>query len=163
MKTNTPNNMKELILLLLLFTGLVNAQIVNIPDANFKIRLLEADALNGVAKNLEGNYCKIDANNDGEIEVNEALNISYLFLYGYFGAPKISQITGLEKFINITYFHCGNNLIANLDFTSNTMLTFLNCGNNQLTSLNIDSNTALNDLYCGNNQLSSLNLSANSA
>ena len=33
-------NMKKLLLLLLLFTGIANAQIVNIPDANFKARLI---------------------------------------------------------------------------------------------------------------------------
>jgi len=44
-------------------------QIVNIPDANFKAKLLEASPSNTIAKDLAGNYFKIDANGNGEIEV----------------------------------------------------------------------------------------------
>lgn len=42
--------MRKITLLLLLFAGMANAQIVNIPDANFKTVLLSANATNNIAQ-----------------------------------------------------------------------------------------------------------------
>lgn len=39
-------------LFILLFASISNAQIVNIPDANFKAKLLAADTSNTIAKDL---------------------------------------------------------------------------------------------------------------
>ena len=52
----------ELLQLLFLFTIFSNAQIVNIPNANFKAKLIAANASNTTAKDLSGNYFKIDTN-----------------------------------------------------------------------------------------------------
>lgn len=60
--------MKKLLLVLLLFTGMVKAQIVNIPDANFKAKLLSASPTTQLAKNFSDQWIKIDANNDLEIQ-----------------------------------------------------------------------------------------------
>lgn len=65
----------KILFILIAFTTLCNAQIVNIPDANFKARLLEASSNNGIAISLSGGYFKIDANNDGEIQQTEASNV----------------------------------------------------------------------------------------
>jgi hypothetical protein len=54
-----------LFFLILLFAG-SNAQIVNIPDANFKAKLLSANSTNGVAKNAAGQNMVIDGNSNGE-------------------------------------------------------------------------------------------------
>ena len=51
--------------MILLFAG-SNAQIVNIPDANFKAKLLSANSTNGVAKNAAGQNMVIDGNSNGE-------------------------------------------------------------------------------------------------
>ena len=53
-----------LLLGLLIFSG-VQAQIVNIPDANFKVKLISLG---------------IDKNNNGEIEVDEAKNVKQLVI-----------------------------------------------------------------------------------
>ena len=68
--------------LVLAFTVVAgNAQIVTIPDANFKAKLLSADTTNQIAKDLSDNYFKIDANNDGEIQESEASQVSYLSIF----------------------------------------------------------------------------------
>lgn len=54
-----------LVVLLIGFVG--NAQIVNIPDANFKARLLQADVTNQIARDVDFHFIKIDENGDGEI------------------------------------------------------------------------------------------------
>ena len=51
-----------LVLGLLFFSG-VKAQIVNIPDANFKAKLLQASTTSQIAKDTLGNNIKIDINN----------------------------------------------------------------------------------------------------
>ncbi|MBB6332075.1 hypothetical protein HNP24_003067 [Chryseobacterium sediminis] len=56
----------------------MQAQVVNIPDNNFKAKLLSSSPSNTVAKDLNGNYFSIDANGDGEIQQSEATNLSQL-------------------------------------------------------------------------------------
>lgn len=63
-----------LFFLIVLFAG-SNAQIVNIPDANFKAMLLAADVTNSIAKGQYGSALKIDANSNGQIEIFETGSI----------------------------------------------------------------------------------------
>ena len=75
--------MKKLyFLVVLVISFATQAQIVNIPDANFKAKLLSASPYNGVAYNFSSstNSCYIDTNWDGEIQITEALAIRQLNL-----------------------------------------------------------------------------------
>lgn len=148
------------LLITLCITSFINAQIVNIPDANFKSRLLSANAIssNLIAKDLNGNYFKIDANSDGEIQVSEALQVSYLDLNSLF-LFHIIDLTGIEYFSNLQVLICNNNQLSSVNLGDLTNLVSLNCSNNQLSSLNLSGLTNLQDLSCGFNQLPSLNIS----
>ena len=126
----------------LFFTSLCSAQIVIIPDANFK------DALIG-----DG----VDTNEDGEIQVSEAEAVLGLDVFN----DNISSLEGIESFTNIEYLRCHNNQLSSLDLSQNTNLVQLICGNNQLSSLNLSQNTNLEYLDCWDNQLSSLDVSQN--
>ena len=141
----------------LCFFGFASAQIVNIPDANFKAKLLSADVTNEIAKDISGNYFKIDVNNNSEIETNEALSVSYLNVF----SSLISNLTGISSFINLQDFNCYGNLITSVNFNNNINLKILNCSNNQITSLDISNNFNLINLYCFSNLLTSLDLSSN--
>jgi hypothetical protein len=94
--------MKKLYFLLLLFAGMANAQIVNIPDANFKAALLSANADNHIAGTIMG-YGPVDTNGDGEIEVSEAEMIVTLS-FSTFPGMGIQDFTGINSFINLEYF-----------------------------------------------------------
>lgn len=59
-------------LLLMLLGSITQAQIINFTDANFKARLLLADATNQIAKDKNYNYVIIGTNQDSEINVQEA-------------------------------------------------------------------------------------------
>ncbi len=115
--------MKKAIYLLILIFGFYQsggAQIVNIPDANFKSFLL-------------GNT-SINTNGDTEIQVSEAVAYnSGIWVSG----QSISSLTGIEAFANITNLDCSNNSIMILDLSSNTALTQVNANTNQLTQLNM--------------------------
>ncbi|RBP30946.1 putative secreted protein (Por secretion system target) [Oceanihabitans sediminis] len=110
------------------------AQNVNIPDANFKSYLL-ADAA-------------INTNNDSEISVAEAQAFSGELLIN---GLSISDLTGIEEFINITRLDCYNNNLTSIDVSNNLALTRLHCSDNQIETLDISANTSITDIQCHNN------------
>ena len=120
------------LLLLLSITFSINAQIVNIPDANFKNALL--------------NYqTTIDTNGDGEIQVSEAENITSLS----FNSSDITDLTGIEAFVNIRDLVCSGTDLISLDLKSNINLVRLEISRNKkLVALNIYENTKLKYLTC---------------
>jgi Leucine-rich repeat (LRR) protein len=133
-----------------------NAQIVNIPDSNFKGRLLAASPTSSIAQNAAGVKIKIDINNDSEIQVTEAALVYKLLV----PLSNISDLTGLESFSNLTYLNCFNNQLTTLNVSMLTNLQTLNCYNNQLTSINLTGLSNLTSLFCYNNQLSTINVSS---
>ena len=153
--------MKKLYFLLLLFSGTVSAQIVNIPDANLKAVLLNSSTSNSIASNAypttTSSYIKVDANGDGEIQVSEALNVYYLHL----SSSGISDLTGIEQFTNLRFLNCASNELVTIDnVNALTNLIVLVCNDNNLSSLNLITLTNLTDLSCAQNQLTTLDVSA---
>jgi uncharacterized repeat protein (TIGR01451 family) len=137
--------MKHLLLTLTLLTSFfASAQIVNIPDANFKNALLNHNPV-------------IDTNGDGEIQVSEAEVVYSLTVID----KNILDMSGIESFTGIHNLYCTNNSISTLDISNNTLLTSLFCGNNQLTELDVSQNINLEYLYVFTNQLSNINLTNN--
>ena len=161
--------MKKLYFLFFLTIGLLaNAQIVNIPDANFKAKLLSAISTNNIASTQTpiydgttdswsvSSYNVIDTNSDGEIQVTEAQAIKWLDVSG---GSYINNIEGIEAFSNLQVLICEYIELPTLDASSLTNLIFLNCNFNQLTNLNVVGCTGLGELDCSNNQLTSLDVS----
>jgi len=141
----------------LLFTAIASiafitgaqAQIVNIPDANFKAALV--------------NNSSINTNMDAEIQVSEAsvfngaINVSQL---------NITDLTGIEAFVALDSLDCSLNQIASLNVSANIALTYLNCSGNSdyndfswtnIDSLDVSANSLLTTLICSGNGLLSLN------
>lgn len=139
------------------FSG--NAQIVDIPDGNFKAKLLAASPSNTIAKDANGQNIKIDVNNDGEIQVSEALIVFELNVTN----SNIQYLVGIETFSNLTSLNCSSNQLTFLIFSQNLALVTLNCINNQLNFLDISQNTALVTLFCYYNQLQSIDIANNLA
>lgn len=124
-------------------TTLLSAQVVNIPDPNFKAALL-ADS-------------NINTNGDGEIQLSEAEAATEVSVVG----NNINDMTGIEAFVNITFLECSNNNLTSIDITNNTELEILECYNNQLTNIDISQNTALYQFEGRFNHLTGLDLSNN--
>ena len=121
-------------------------QNVNIPDANFKAYLVGEPSIN--------------TNGDTEIQVSEANTFNGTI---WCENMNITDLTGIEYFINLTSLYCPNNQITTLDISQNISLTWLNCYDNQLTSLNLNGAIALEGLYAMNNQLANLDVSQNTS
>ena len=136
----------------------MNAQIVNIPDANFKAKLLQASQFNSIASNnpsqTVSTYCSIDTNGDGQIQVSEASVIRHLDISN----SNITSLEGINSFVNLISLYCGNNSLVTLDVSSLTSLIYFSCYNNQISILNISGLTNLQRLYLSNNQINNLNL-----
>ncbi|UPT71355.1 MAG: T9SS type A sorting domain-containing protein [Flavobacterium sp. JAD_PAG50586_2] len=75
--------MKKLYIILLFLSAFANAQIVNIPDANFKAALLSIG---------------VDTNYDGEIQVAEAQERTMVIIDNQ---PLITSIEGIQSFTNL--------------------------------------------------------------
>ena len=122
--------------LTLLSANLTQAQNVNIPDVNFKNYLLNNTAIN--------------TNGDGQIQVSEAIAFNGSL---FCGNKNISNLTGIEAFVNITELFCFSNQLTTLDLSQNTSLIYVTCASNQLTSLNVKNgnNTALLGFYASGN------------
>lgn len=151
--------MKQKLLLALLFvTAIASAQIVNIPDANFKYKLITANTVNHVAQDINGESIVIDTNGDGEIQVSEAQTVYRLYING--GA--ISNIGGISSFTNLSWldFH-SNGLITNMDLSGNTNLTRIQMGQNfNLASINLTGLTNLTSLLLARSALTDIDLSS---
>ena len=146
------------------------AQNVNIPDANFKAKLIQLG---------------VDTNSDGDIQVSEAQVVTDLTI----PVSNILDLTGIQSFTNLnylncsyqsngfgpglsslnlnglsslTYLDCSNNSIANLDVSFLTNLSILKCNYNSLSSLVVSSLINLTELEFAHNQISTINLGANS-
>ncbi len=134
----------------------LQAQDVVIPNANFKNKLLAANSSNFIARNLSNSYFKIDANNDGVIQVAEAQQVSWLDVSG----SNIISLTGIEEFTNLIYLDCGSNYISTLDIDNMTQLQELRCNNNEFDALNVNMLVNLKALVCYSNDLVTLDVSA---
>jgi Leucine-rich repeat (LRR) protein len=152
--------MKKIYFLVLILCCLTNlkAQIIRIPDAKFKARLLATNFDNSTAKDMSGNNLKIDTNNDGEIDESEALNVSELDFP--FGDSFESSFSGLEYFKNLVALSIGNGALSSsiktLDLTSLTKLKKIVCGRNSLTTLKVTNLKNLETLVCEYNELDAL-------
>lgn len=150
--------MKKLYFLLiaLSFLSTTKAQIVTIPNANFKAKLLAASATNQTAKNFSDVYFKVDANSDGQIQISEALLVKQLNI----GSTGISSLVGIASFTNIQILNCQSNPFTSLDVSSLINLQSLNCDqSSNLSSLNVSGLTNLQTLECTNSKLQSLDAS----
>ena len=160
--------MKTLLLFTTLFLSFFcSSQIVNIPNAAFKAKLLAANSTNFYASTEAPVYSAfynnwngptsntIDTNNDGEIQVSEALAIKCLNLKD----SNLTNLTGIEFFTNLQSLRVNGNSLTTLNLNQNIALINLRCENNLLTTLNIDQLANLKDFNCEFNLLTSFNIS----
>lgn len=146
--------MKNIIRLSVLLIGLSSsAQIVTIPDANFKNALVNhpvADIGNGFNED-------VDTNNDGEVQVSEAEAVLLLDVSDF----QITSVEGIASFSNIISLYCSNNQITSIDISQNSNLEHFGCSYNSLNELDVSQNLNLRFLGFSFNQVTDIDLSMN--
>lgn len=169
--------MKNLYFLFLIVTGIMKAQIISFPDANFKAKILESATNNGIAYS-NGASIKVDANNDGNIQFIEAQVIDSLAISGI----NIQNVIGINGFNNLKKVELYNTRVSVLDLSGLSQLKRVACIENSLlqtvdlsglsnltwaffysdlniTSINVSGCVNLRRLDFARNKLASINLS----
>lgn len=150
--------MKKIYFFYLLFTLLLSqtlqAQIVNIPDYNFKFFLLYPLSTGGVIKDLDGNTIyTVDTNNDGKIQESEVSQIKEL----YFSLPPVKSIhdyvvinslEGIKSFTHLEVLSIPFSTISSLDLGGLTNLKKIIFNQGNISSLNLQGLTNLEYLDC---------------
>ncbi|MBL0013401.1 MAG: T9SS type A sorting domain-containing protein [Flavobacterium sp.] len=133
-------------------------QIVNIPDANFKSRLISTNCAQLTSPAW---LTDVDTNNDGEIQVSEAQNVLELDVStNQFNAVgDIFSMEGIEAFSNLSKLNCGGNNFSSLDVSMLSALIDVNCDKSHVHFLNVAGLTNLEILNCNFNSLTNIDLS----
>ncbi|MGV9003717.1 DUF7619 domain-containing protein [Flavobacterium sp.] len=141
--------MKKLYTLLVLLVGsiTIQAQIVNISDANFKARLLQEEVA------FDENFVPItiDTNSNGEIEVNEIQNVYALDVSN----SNIANLAGIEFFTALKSLNCSHNLLTTLSINNGISFSGLDASYNMLTYINVTFDPIVEGLWLGHNNLTS--------
>jgi hypothetical protein len=132
-------NKNYLLLLIFMIQG-VSAQLVSIPDANLKAKILSSSPSNTVARDLAGNYFAVDANSDGEIQQSEASQVKSLNV----SASSVASLTGITAFDKLESLDCSQN---NLDRAYVNALASLKWLNASANPLNMGINTGADIEY----------------
>ncbi|MEZ4779381.1 MAG: T9SS type A sorting domain-containing protein [Flavobacteriaceae bacterium] len=141
--------MKLFCVFLLLFFAFVKSysQIVEFPDSLFKEKLLNHDPV-------------IDLNNDGEIQLAEAKSFDGLMNLTDIN-PLITDLSGIEAFINIIGLDCRANPITTIDLQYNTALRYLDCSYTNVSIVNVSQCKSLEEIYIDHTEILFLNLTNN--
>ncbi|MCE7990989.1 MAG: hypothetical protein HEP71_03380 [Roseivirga sp.] len=121
---------------------------VNIPDQIFEQRLLTQ----GVDTDGEIN---------GQIWLEDALEVTDLELFSSDDEAKITDLTGIEAFKNLKFLSVDNNALQTISLSENTTLERLTLNSNQLTTVDLSANTKLISVTIDWNDLVEINLNAN--
>jgi hypothetical protein len=134
------------------------SQVINIPDANFKARLLGSNSVSLSATGSTYNSTA-DTNGNGEIEVSEAAAVTGLKLHTIGTTDNdIFSLEGLQYFVNLQRLWCSSNQITSLDVSMMPQLKFLFCDENAITSLILPPTSGiLKEIDLGANNLTSFN------
>lgn len=147
--------MKHIYLLFtVLLGGFLHAQIIAIPDVNFKAKLLQANATNGIALNMSEQPVAIDTNNNGEIEVSEVQNIKALNLSN----SGISDLGGISSFVNLKWLRCSNNLLTEITIDNSIAIEQLLASYNSISSVSVNFGENIEGVDLSYNNLTSFAL-----
>jgi hypothetical protein len=154
--------MKKMILLCFFSINALTAQNINFTDPFFKAVLVSANEQTNfnIAKDLNGNPTTIDTNDDGEIQVSEALQISYINIIG---TNSVQNIEGIEFFENLTTLLVQSQQITEVDLSTNTELEVLSLNYNSISNLDVTNLNNLIELSVQFNPLTVLSFNTNNA
>ncbi len=120
---------------------------VNIPNATLKTTLLTHSPT-------------IDTNSDGEIQITEAFaHTDDLFITAN---NAITDLIGVEAFVNITFLYAGSSNLLSANVTQNTKLREIRVLHNRnLTEINLTTMPDLSEAWLSSQSLTSIDLSNN--
>lgn len=140
--------------LTLLFTINLFSQIVYIPDTNLKNALVNDNVVSTGTSNFA--FRSVDSNNDGEIQISEALAVTSLLLE----FKNINSLEGIQAFTNLTRLRVYRNNLSFVPVLNMPSLTRLSISENNLTTIDLSGLPALTELFISYNSLTTLDVSS---
>lgn len=135
--------MRNLILIILLYSSFLKAQTTAIPDPNFEQALInlghDTGSVNGFIINSN---------------VSSVIGLDI-------DSMNITDLTGIEAFSSLILLDCSYNKINNLNLGLNYNLEVLLCHDNSISTINVIPNYKLRVIKCYNNFIAELDLSQN--
>jgi uncharacterized repeat protein (TIGR01451 family) len=141
-----------LLVLMSLFSLLAEAQIVAIPDPNFKNALVNT---NCVGNSSNQYLTDVDTNDDGEVQIEEALAVTKLSVSN----QNITDLTGILYFGNISILDCSSNQLTSLELNDMGALVSLSINYNNIANLSITHCYNLRNFMCDSNAMTTIDLS----
>lgn len=120
---------------------ITEAIFIEFPDSKFKSALV--------------NNTTINTNADGEISPEEAR--AYTGVIQVAGLD-ITDMTGIEEFVNVTGISCFNNNLTSVDISKNIKVVQFLCESNNISELDLSNNFELIDFKSHSNKLTKLNV-----
>ncbi|WP_315823469.1 hypothetical protein [Paraflavitalea speifideaquila] len=115
------------------------AQVVRIPDANFKRAIIEQG---------------VDTNGDGQIQVEEAKKVTIL----YVTKADIVSLEGIKSFVNLVDFGFPENKVKMVDVSGLKYLKFMYGFDNELETILTKGCDSLVNISCHKNKLKSIDV-----
>ncbi|UTD15724.1 T9SS type B sorting domain-containing protein [Tenacibaculum mesophilum] len=134
---------KYITLLLFFFTLFSYSQNTYVPDDNFEQFLIDSGYDSGPLDNYV-----LTSN----IETIKKLDLEN---------KNISDMTGIQDFVSLTYLDCSDNFFTNIDVSQLIKLETLICGAGNLNTLDVTNNTLIKFLSVNDSKLSSINVTKN--
>jgi hypothetical protein len=135
------NSLNGRIFLLKLSSPVINNNAIAITDTNFEQYLIDANIDSDTV--INGQILKSDIENVIELLIND---------------KNISDLTGIEGFINLKELFATNNQINSIDLSNNLLLEKLFIANNQLSTIDVSKNINLKNIDVGENQLTEIDV-----
>jgi hypothetical protein len=150
---------KKLLLLLLLFTAAINAQILTFTDPTFKAMLINGGAMNFTAFSGGVAVTRIDTNFDNQIQASEAALIDRLWIEGS-NAYAVTNIQGIEGFTNVTELGFNGISTTSINLGGMPNLKTIYVKSPVLVSATVSGMTSLTGVsFMENSQMSTLTIS----
>jgi hypothetical protein len=130
-----------------LLISTVQAQITLIPDPYFESKLISLGVDSDGAIN-------------GQILSSDAAAVTYLDIGNSNNQGWITDLIGIDSFVNLVYLSCSGNQITSLSLNNLPLLRKLRVTSNQLTTLNLSSTVNLDTLWASNNLITTIDLSS---
>lgn len=131
-----------ILFLCLIIITYASAQWTNIPDSHFEQALIDLG---------------LDDIQDGKVLTESIVNVEVLLLEN----KGISNMTGIQSFINLKKLYARGNNISAIDLSCNLNLTELAIGENPLSNLDLSNQKLLTHISCENTNLNSLHFPSN--
>ncbi|MDD7913916.1 T9SS type A sorting domain-containing protein [Polaribacter ponticola] len=134
-------------------TSCFSTPVVVIPDTNFEQALID---LGKDSNGLNGNILLSEAQAIDSLRISDPINNALLPNV----SAKLTDLTGIESMINLTFLNATTNEVSNLDLSQNTNLTELYADNNSISTITFSDSNLIESINLRNNPIAAIDVTS---